>query len=146
MIRDRFTQTRESVIELNEIQALIWSNGDDWQPDTPKSPNASDPTALRACYNVDIWQDRLNDLRKRESQLIDFIGVTLELIEGVRDGLGDEYASILEQRYIDCYTWSEVTYNGSKVARSTGKRKVSIAFDWIDSLGVTNVLAGYYEI
>ena len=95
---------------------------------------------------MDIWQDRLNDLRKRESQLIDFIGGTLEIIEGVRDGLGDEYASILEQRYIDCYTWSEVTYQGAKVARSTGKRKVNIAFDWVDSLGVTNVLAGYYEI
>lgn len=146
MIRDRFVQTRQAVIELNEIQALIWAHGDDWKPETGRSSETSDPTANRACYMVDTWAGCLVDLRQRESYLIEFIGQTLEIIEGIRAGLGEEYASIVEQRYIDCYRWNDVEVNGERVPLSTGKRKVAIAFDWVDSLGVTNVLAGYYEI
>lgn len=146
MIRDRFAQTREAVIELNEIQALIWSDGDDWHPESGRNPNTSDPTANRAVRNVDEWESRLIELRKREAWLIDFIGLSLGIIEGIRAGLGEEYAAIIEQRYIDCRSWRDVEVDGKRVALSTGKKKVAIAFDWVDSLGAANVLGGRYEL
>lgn len=144
--RDRFVQTRDRVIELARIQALIWSQGDDWKPDSVGRATDSDPTANRAIYNVDELADKLAGYRAREAALIEFIGMTLAIIEGVRHGLGDEYASLLDQRYIDCLAWRDVEYNGKAVKPRTGRAKVAIAFDWIDSLGVSAILRGDYEL
>lgn len=144
--RDRFVMTYHAVIELNDIKALIASDGDDWKPPGIHAPGVSDPTASRAIRNIDYWGLKLEELRKRERELEDFIGVTLAIIEAVRAGLGNDYADILDQRYIDGYEWRDVTINGKKVARSTGKQKVSIAFDWIDSVGVSCLLRGEYEV
>ena len=144
--RGRFIQTRKAVIELNVIQAQISECGDDWKPDDVKAPGIGDPTASKAIYNVDIWSDRLQVLLAREKELIDFIGVTLKIIEGVRRGLGDDYADLLDQRYIDCLKWHDVQLHGKRVKLSTGKAKVSIAFDWIDSVGLTGIFGGDYEL
>lgn len=144
--RDRFEQTRRYVIELGNIQALISEGGDDWKPDDVHGGGISDPTASRACYNVDVWGERLEQLRERERELIDFIGTTLAIIEAVRRGLGDDYADILDQRYIDGLRWCDVLVDGEPVTLSTGKRKAAIAFDWIDSIGLTGILKGDYEL
>ena len=146
MIRDRFVKTRSAVIELAEVQALLSECGDDWKPDSVKGSGISDPTASRAIYNVDVLGEKLELLRAREAELIDYIGVTLAIIEGVREGLGSDYADILDQRYIDGLPWRDVCVGGSPVPLSTGKHKVSIAFDWIDSLGISKVLKHDYEI
>lgn len=143
--RDRFEQTRKAVDELAVIQALIFVNGDDWKPDGVKA-QTPDPTANRAIYNVDVLDEKLEEWRRREAELMEFIGVTLRIIEGVRRGLGDKYASILDQRYIDGVTWSDVRYDGRKVPKSTGKLRAAVAFDWIDSLGIAGVMGGEYEI
>ena len=63
--RDRFVQTRQAVIELNNIKALIMSDGDDWKPPGVKVHAVSDPTASRAIRNVDEWGEQLAELRKR---------------------------------------------------------------------------------
>ena len=144
--RDRFTATYRAVIELNNIKALIASDGDDWKPPGVHAPGVSDPTASRAIRNVDYWGVKLEELRKRETELEDFIGVTLAIIEAVRAGLGHDYADILDQRYIDGFAWRDVTLGGEAVPRSTGKRKVAIAFDWIDSVGISRLLRGEYEV
>ena len=144
--RDRFERTRHAVIELANVQALIAENGDDWKPDDVGGGGVGDPTAARACYNVDIWGERLEHLRARESELLDFIGTTLAIIEGVRRGLGNEYADILDQRYIDGLRWCDVVVDGEPVALPTGKRKAAIAFDWIDSVGMTGITEGDYEL
>jgi len=144
--RDRFTATYRAVIELNNIKALIASDGDDWKPPGVHAPGVSDPTASRAIRNVDYWGVKLEELRKRESELEDFIGVTLAIIEAVRAGLGHDYADLLDQRYIDGFAWRDVTLRGEVVPRSTGKRKIAIAFDWIDSVGVSHLLRGEYEV
>lgn len=144
--RDRFTATYRAVIELNNIKALIASDGDDWKPPGVHAPGVSDPTASRAIRNVDYWGVKLEELRKRESELEDFIGVTLAIIEAVRTGLGHDYADLLDQRYIDGFAWRDVTLRGEVVPRSTGKRKIAIAFDWIDSVGVSHLLRGEYEV
>ena len=146
MIRDRFVQTRTAIVELQSVQALISEGGDDWKPDNVKGGGISDPTANQACYNVDVWGEKLEQLRAYEAELLEFIGVTLAVIEGVRKGLGDEYADILDQRYIDGLRWCDVEINGKPVPSATGKRKVAIAFDWIDSVGLTGVLGGDYEL
>ena len=144
--RDRFVQTRKAVIELWNVQALISEGGDDWKPEDVHGGGIGDPTASRACYNMDVWGERLEQLRERERELIDFIGVTLAIIGAVRLGLGDDYADILDQRYIDGLRWCDVEVDGEPVALPTGKRKVAIAFDWIDSIGLTGVLKGEYEL
>lgn len=139
--RDRFVQTRQYVIELNNIKALIMSDGDDWKPPGVKVQAVSDPTASRAIRNVDEWGEQLAELRKRESELEHFIGTTLAIIEAVRSGLGSDYADILDARYIDCLTWAQMD-----MAKSTGKMKVAIAFDWIDSIGISKLLRGEVEV
>ena len=139
--RDRFVQTRQYVIELNNIKALIMTDGDDWKPPGVKVHAVSDPTASRAIRNVDEWGEQLAELRKRESELEHFIGTTLAIIEAVRSGLGSDYADILDARYIDCLTWKQMD-----VAKSTGKMKVAIAFDWIDSIGISRLLREDYEV
>lgn len=144
--RDRFTATYRAVIELNNIKALIASDGDDWKPPGVHAPGVGDPTASRAIRNVDYWGVKLEELRKRETELEDFIGVTLAIIEAVRAGLGNDYADLLDQRYIDGFAWRDVTLRGEVVPRSTGKRKIAIAFDWIDSVGVSHLLRGEYEV
>ena len=144
--RDRFVATRKAVIELDNIKALIMSDGDDWKPPGVKSQGVSDPTASKAIRNVDEWGEQLVELRKREAELEHFIGTTLALIEAVRRGLGETYAALLDQRYIDCLPWKDVELNGETVPRSTGKMKVAIAFDWIDSVGVSRLLRGEDEV
>lgn len=144
--RDRFTQTRKAVIELNAIHLRIMFQGDDWKPDNVRTPGISDPTASAAIHNVDVWEEELTELRKREEELTAFIGLTLAVIRAVRDGLGVEYASILEQRYIDCLPWRDVKVNGQTVKKSTGKLRVSIACDWVDSIGITRLLRGDIEV
>lgn len=139
--RDRFVQTRQAVIELDNIKALIMTDGDDWKPPGVKVHAVSDPTASRAIRNVDEWGEQLAELRKRESELEYFIGVSLQIIEAVRSGLGSDYADILDARYIDCLTWKQMD-----VAKSTGKMKVAIAFDWIDSIGISRLLREDYEV
>ena len=139
--RDRFVQTRQAVIELNNIKALIMSDGDDWKPPGVKVHAVSDPTASRAIRNVDEWGEQLAELRKREAELEHFIGTTLAIIEAVRSGLGSDYADILDARYIDCLTWAQMD-----MPKSTGKMKVAIAFDWVDSIGISNLLRGEFEV
>ena len=144
--RDRFVATRKAVIELDNIKALIMSDGDDWKPPGVKSQGVSDPTAAKAIRNVDEWGEQLVELRKREAELEHFIGTTLALIEAVRRGLGETYAALLDQRYIDGLKWADCKLNGKAVKRTTGKMKVAIAFDWIDSVGVSRLLREEYEV
>ena len=143
--RDRFVQTRQYVIELNNIKALIMSDGDDWKPPGVKVHAVSDPTASRAIRNVDEWGEQLAELRKREAELEHFIGVSLQIIEAVRDGLGADYADLLDRRYIDGLTWKQIS-NEYKLSRSTGSYMLNIVFDWIDSVGISRLLKGDYEV
>ena len=144
--RERFVQTRKAIIELDGIKALIMSDGDDWMPPNVHVSGPSDPTAARAIRNVDEWSVQLSELRRREDELESFIGVTLMLIEAVRDGLGNDYAEILDQRYIDGLKWRDVAVNGETISRTKGKSKVAIAFDWIDSVGVSRLLRGEVDV
>ena len=139
--RDRFVATRKAVIELDNIHALIMTDGEDWKPPGVHVKGIADPTASRAIRNVDEWGAQLVELRKRESELEHFIGTTLAIIEAVRSGLGADYADLLDARYIDCLTWKQMD-----VAKSTGKMKVAIALDWVDSIGISRLLRGEIEV
>ena len=143
--RDRFTATYRAVIELNNIKALIASDGDDWKPPGVHAPGVSDPTASRAIRNVDYWGVKLEELRKRETELEDFIGVTLAIIEAVRRGLGNDYADILDARFVDGYSWRYIKEDYG-ITRQRGHYLLNIAFDWIDSVGVSHLLRGEYEV
>ena len=144
--RLRFVQTRKYIVELDTIKARLSELGDEWQPEGVHVKGISDPTANQATFNVDVLGNMLDKLREREEELEIFIGETLVIIAHVREGLGYEYAMILDQRYIDGLPWSMVQLNGKTINRSTGKRKVSIAFDWIDSIGLERLTRGLYTI
>jgi len=144
--RERFRQTRIKVRRLNEVQALIMFDCDDWKPPTVKAQHEqSDPTAARAIHNVDELAAKLEALRKEETELQDFIGVSLAIIEAVRDGFGEVYANILDWRYIDDLSWRRI-HSEYGVPKSTGHYLLNIVFDWIDSVTVSRLLKGIVEI
>lgn len=143
--RARFEQTRQAVVELDNVKALIMSGGDEWLPPGVRSSAISDPTASRAIRNVDELQERLKSLRQRESELESFIGVSLGVIEAVRKGFNEQAAELLDLRYIDGLKWRDVT-ELTDVKRQKGNYLLNITFDWIDSVGVSRLLKGQYEI
>ena len=143
--RERFEQTRKAIERLADVQALLMTDGDDWQPPTIGKAGNSDPTASRAIRNVDELADKLQALRQEESELLDTIGESLAIIEGVRNGFGEIYANLLEWRYIDGWTWQRIR-DDKGIRRTTGHNLLDIAFDWIDSVGVSRILRGVLEV
>ena len=140
-----FEQTRDAVRRLDDVHALIMSGCDDWRPDGGRGSGIGDPTAAKAIRNVDVLADKLEALRAEEKELTNTIGEALAIIEGVRHGLGEQYAVLLEARYIDCWDWGRI-YDVSEVKRSNGYNLLGVAFDWIDSIGIARVLRGEYEL
>lgn len=144
--RERFEQTRVACKRLNDVKALIMYDCDDWKPPQVKAKtDKSDPTANHAIYAVDVLADKLAALRAEETELEDFIGTSLAVIDGVRRGFGEIYANLLDWRYIDGRTWTEI-HDEHGIAKSTGHYLLGIAFDWIDSVGVSRLLQGYLEV
>lgn len=143
--KDRFEATRSAVYRLNDVKTAIMLEGEEWKPSQPKSRGLSDPTARKAIYRADELAQVLENLRHEEHELENYIGTSLALIEAVRKGLGDKYADILEWLYIDCASWTYIidTYG---VKRSTAFFRRGVAFDWIDSIGIRELLRGEYEL
>lgn len=144
--KERFRQTRKSIIRLDEVHALIMYGCDDWKPQQVKTKSdKSDPTANKAIYNVDELGEKLEALRKEETELTDFIGVSLAIIEGVRNGFGEVYALMLERYYIDGWSYERINDEYS-ILRRRLYYLLDIAFDWIDSVGVSKLLNGDVEL
>lgn len=144
--RERFERTRKAVKRLTEVQALIMYDCDDWKPPGVKARHeTSDPTANRAIYNVDELAEKLAALRAEERELLQLIGESGTIIEAVRDGLGDKYADVLEARYIDGWNWMQIK-DEYEIKRPYGHYLLDVAFDWIDSVGVSRLLRGQIEL
>lgn len=144
--KSRFERTREAIPRLNDVKLLLMYDGDDWKPPAIKAhTETADPTANRAIYNVDERAELLEALRKEERELEQLIGESLAIIAAVRDGFGEIYALLLERRYIDCNTWTRI-HDDCGIVSSSGKYLLNIAFDWIDSVGVSRLLNGEVEI
>lgn len=144
--KTRFEATRKAVKRLDDVHALLMHGGDDWKPESVRSAHeTSDPTAQRAIYNVDEQAEKLEALRAEERELTDLIGESLVIIAAVRDGFGEIYASLLEWRYIDRETWTTI-HDDHGIPKSTGHYLLGIAFDWIDSVGVSRLLKGDIEL
>lgn len=144
--KERFKRTRQAIKRLHEVQLQIMYECDDWKPPQVKTKtDKSDPTANKAIYNVDELGEKLEALRNEERELTDLIGTSLAIIEAVREGFGEIYANLLEWRYIDCWTWKRI-YDDTGITRDRGRYAIDIAFDWIDSVGVSRLLKGEVEI
>lgn len=138
--KSRFEATRAAVPRLNEVKALIMYGCDDWRPEGVRTSVAtSDPTAAAAIRAVDELADKLDALRVEESELEDLIGTSLAIIAAVRRGFGEIYANLLDWYYIDGMTWTEISED-TDIKRSTCYYLRDIAFDWIDSVGVSRLL------
>lgn len=145
LARERFDRTRDAVGRLDEVHALIMTGCDDWHPESGKGSGLSDPTANRAIRNVDVLAEKLEALRAEEQELTRLIGDSLVIIQAVRDGLGERYGNLLEWRYIDCMSWSLILEEHG-IKRYIGYYAVNVAFDWIDSVGVSRLMNGVYEL
>lgn len=144
--KERFEATRRAIGRLAEVQALIMYDCDDWQPESVHSAHeVSDPTARQAIYAVDELADKLEALRKEERELTDLIGDTLAIIDAVKQGFGTIYGNLLEWHYIDGQTWTQI-HEERGIPRSTCYYLRDIAFDWIDSVGVSRLLRGEVEV
>jgi len=144
--KERFEKLPKAVERLNEVKLLIMYECDDWRPHEERVSKAiNDPTAQRAIYLVDEVSEKLEALRSEEAELESFIGESLAIIQAVHDGFGEIYAKLLEARYIDGLSWSDV-HDSYGIAKSTGHYLLDIAFDWIDSIGVSKLLSGRYEL
>ena len=144
--RERFKATRAAVTRLHDVQLLLMYNGDDWRPEGVRAAHeTSDPTAQQAIRNVDELAEKLEALRREEQELTDLIGESLAIIEGVRTGFGEVYANLLEWRSIDLLTWSDI-HEQHGIPRSSGHYLLGIAYDWIDSVGVSRLLRGEVDV
>ena len=144
--RTRFEEIRRAVRRLGDVQAAIMNDCEEWRPPSVSSRNAlPDPTANAAIRRVDELEGKLRALRAEEEELTNVIGEGLVIIQAVRDGLGDKYGDVLEWRYIDCMSWGYINMEYD-VAIRTARDRASVAFDWIDSVGVTRILSGDFEI
>ena len=132
---------------LHDIQLLIMYDADDWKPqDGVKTAHStSDPTAQKAIYNVDELGEKLTALRQEERELQNFIGESLAIIRAVESGFGEIYANLLDWRYIQRWTWERI-HDDYGIAKSTGHYLLNIAFDWIDSIGVSRLLRGQVDL
>lgn len=144
--KQRFEETRRAITRLAEVQALIMYDCDDWQPESVHSAHeVSDPTARQAIYAVDELGEKLAALRAEERELTDLIGDSLAIIEAVKQGFGTPYGNLLEWRYIDGWTWARI-HDEHGIKRHVGYYLVNVAFDWIDSVGVSRLLRGETEL
>lgn len=142
---ERMIATRTAIQRLDDIHLAIMFECEDWHPPTPRKPGIGDPTANKAIYRAEELTQRIEALEAEKHDLEEYIGTTLRLIQRVRDGLGDKYGDILEWLYIDGLTWPEVRLEHG-IAKSTGSEWRSVALDWIDSIGIKEVLRGINEI
>lgn len=144
--RERFEATRKAIPRLHDVQLAIMYECDDWKPPAVKAhTQTADPTASRAIYRVDELGEKLDALRAEERELEQLIGETLAIIAAVRDGFGEIYANLLEWHYIDGLTWTQVN-DDHGIPRSTCYYLRDIAFDWIDSVGVSRLLRGEVDV
>lgn len=143
---ERFEKTRCSVARLNEVKLLIMYGCDDWRPEHIRAKtDKPDPTANEAAYRVDVLGEQLDELKREEYELEQFIGVSLAIIAQVRAGFGEIYANLLEWHYIDGRTWTNISED-TGIKRSTCYYLRDIACDWVDSVGVSRLLNGEVEL
>lgn len=142
--RRRFEQTRDDILELDEVLALIMYHGDNWKPESVSS-GMGNPTEAKALSLLYFEEHSLGYLEHRRDELIEHIGRTLRVIQAVHDGFGEIYATLLEHRYIDVWPWSRINEEYG-ISRQRGHYLINVAFDWIDSVGVSKLLRGEYEI
>ena len=147
LARERFNSTRAAVQRLNDVKLAIMLEGEEWHPDNGVKVRSgiSDPTGKQAIYRADELPQIMASLKAEERDLETFIGTTLAIIEAVRVGLGDKYANVLDARYIDCWQWSQVESEYG-ITRQTGNYLINVACDWVDSIGIRELLRGETEL
>lgn len=145
-VRARFEDARRARRRLDEIRLLIMYGLDDWKPEGARGKSGTeDPTAARAIRELDEVQPAIRDLMREREELEHSIGEALVLVESVRVGLGERYALVLDGLYIDGMTWRELRLTHG-IPKSTGQQLRNVAFDWMESMGISRLLRGETEI
>ena len=84
---------------------------------------------------------RACELRRRCETAEAIVGRALRVIEGVRLGMGERYADVLDMRYVDAMPWDEVAQRCGCSER-TARRVRDVACDYIDAVGIDGAMDG----
>ena len=145
-VRARFEDARRAIKRMDEINLAIMYGLDDWKPEGVRSKSGTDdPTASKAIRDIDEVQPTIRELMREREDCERVIGEALALIESVRVGLGERYAVVLDCLYIDGMTWRELR-QAHDIPKSTGQQLRNVAFDWMDSVGISRLLKGETEV
>ena len=103
-----------------------------------KASGVPDPTAGRALAESSV----VEAARAEACAIEDAIGAALALIEGVRRGLGEAYADVLERHYVDGASFSDVA-DEMGITKMTAINRRDVACDWVDMVGWRRALHGF---
>lgn len=84
---------------------------------------------------------RAGELRAGVAEAERVVGRALRVIEGVRRGIGERYADVLDMRYVDAMPWDEVAQRMGCSER-TARRVRDVACDYVDSVGMAGAMRG----
>ena len=136
--RETFEQAREAARRIEQLQfELELAEPPRRATGGPSAPGNGDPTARSAEWRVDALADKAREME----QLQALVGEALRVIEGVRSGLGERYAMVLERHYIDRAGWTEIA-DETGVTSRTLVRWRDVACDWVDSVGHAHARIG----
>ena len=129
----------DAIARIDE-QLMFGIEGVTRKPGMGPKPVTGDPTASAALF-AESAHARLDDLKAERESMELTVGAGLAVIEGVRAGLGERYADVLDARHVDKLTWDECA-DRAGVSKMTAIRDALTAYEWVDSVGWRRAIEG----
>ena len=124
-------QVRQAVKDMDYWRWVLEEGADAYTSNGNGGGWVSDPTAARAIYLADN-DDKVRAFARKQLRRCEFeVGAGLELVESIRRGMGDRYASALEAHYIDLMTLRMIA-ECEGVSKAAIQQRIDIALDWAD--------------
>lgn len=137
LAREIFEQCRDACERIEELTFAIDNGGGQRKGEPTHGGGISDPTASRALYLA----EHMPLLIAERDELIAFVGECMRIIDGIRIAFTSEYAACVEMRYIDGMRICDIAVELG-VSKATVNRRISVAFDYIDAVGVRRAARG----
>ena len=130
-------QARRAHSRIEELNAIIAEGGFDWRPDAGHSSQVGNPTESQALASMVLLAREHAELQ----QLFELVGECLRIIAGVRTGLGEQYADVLDCYYVDAMAWADVATE-LQITEQWARSLRNVAVEWAESMGLARVLTG----
>jgi predicted DNA-binding protein (UPF0251 family) len=135
--REIFEQCRDACERIEELTFAIDNGGGQRKGEPTHGGGISDPTASRAIYLA----EKMPELIAERDELIAFVGECMRIIDGIRIAFTGAYAACVEMRYIDGMRICDIAEEMG-VSKGTVHRRISVAFDYVDTVGVRRASLG----